>query len=159
MPVSQAKKLRKNIRFTQNRLHELCAKQIPGEIFHYTLSQMRTINSLYSITRDFPGGVQLKVLAERLGITPAATSEMVDTLVRKGAILRTNDPKDRRAVLLQVGEELAKHFEACEKQLNLLTQKFLDTLEQDEVDSAIRISAKFADFVSGIASFAPEAES
>ena len=33
--------LRRNMRRTEMRIKEFCARQVPTEIFHYTLSQMR----------------------------------------------------------------------------------------------------------------------
>ena len=149
--------LRKNMRRTELRIKEFCARQVPTEIFHYTLSQMRAIDTLYSLNRDTGKGIQLKVLAENLSITPAAASEMVDTLVRKGAIIRKNDPDDRRAVRLYVGEELQNRFEECELQLNELIANFLKTLSSAEVEAFINVSDKFANFTSDPTNF-PEVQ-
>ncbi len=140
--------LRRNMRRTELRIKEYCANQVPIELFHYTLSQMRAIDTLYSLIRETGTGVQLKVLAEKLAITPAAASEMVDTLVRKGAIIRQNDPADRRAVRLYVGDSLRERFESCEHQLNILTENFLNTLSAGEQDIFIKVVEKFAEFTS-----------
>ena len=140
--------LHRNLRRIELKVKEYCARQVPTELFHYTLSQMRAIDTLYSLIRDTGTGVQLKVLAEKLAITPAAASEMVDTLVRKGAICRENDPADRRAVRLYVGNELRERFESCENQLNTLTENFLNTLSEAEQDTFVKVVAKFAEFTS-----------
>ncbi|MBO7327532.1 MAG: MarR family transcriptional regulator [Lentisphaeria bacterium] len=151
------RELRSNHRVSNARIKEFCARQVPAEIFHYTLSQMRAIDTLYALTRDTGKGVQLKVLAEKLSITPAAASEMVDTLVRKGALLRKNDPEDRRAVRLYVGEFLQQRFEKCEDQLDDLMGRFLETLSVDEVEKFIEVSRKFAAFTADPDNF-PEVE-
>ncbi len=140
--------LHRNLRRIELKVKEYCASQVPTELFHYTLSQMRAIDTLYSLIRDTGTGVQLKVLAEKLAITPAAASEMVDTLVRKGAICRENDPADRRAVRLYVGNDLRERFESCENQLNTLTENFLNTLSEAEQDTFVKVVAKFAEFTS-----------
>ncbi|MGN7190302.1 MULTISPECIES: MarR family winged helix-turn-helix transcriptional regulator [unclassified Curtobacterium] len=44
--------------------------------------------------------VNAKELADRLDITPASTSALVDRLVRSGHVERHADPHDRRGVLL-----------------------------------------------------------
>jgi DNA-binding MarR family transcriptional regulator len=44
--------------------------------------------------------VNSKELSERLGITPASTSALVDRLVRSGHVERHADPADRRGVIL-----------------------------------------------------------
>ena len=73
---------------------------------------------------------------------------MVDTLVRKGAIIRRNDPSDRRAVRLYVGDKLREGFEYCEDQMNVITANFLSTLSAQEVDCFISVAEKFAGFTS-----------
>ncbi|WP_066522513.1 MarR family winged helix-turn-helix transcriptional regulator [Curtobacterium ammoniigenes] len=44
--------------------------------------------------------VNAKLLAERLGITAASTSALVDRLVRSGYVEREADPDDRRGIIL-----------------------------------------------------------
>lgn len=150
------KKLRRDMRHTEIRIKEFCAKQVPIELFHYTLSQMRAIDTLYTLTRDTGHGIQLKTLAENLSITPAAASEMVDTLVRKGAIIRQSDPNDRRAVQLLVGDSLRERFEKCESQLDELTGKFLSTLSVEEQNIFCQVAEKFSDFTADPDNFPEE---
>ena len=157
MTDQRIRDLRRNMRLTEMRIKEFCAQQVPTEIFHYTLSQMRAVDTLYTLTRDSGSGIQLKVLAENLAITPAAASEMVDTLVRKGAIIRKNDPNDRRAVRLYVGESLQARFEECESQLDDLMARFLGTLPASEVEVFEKVIAKFSDFTADPTNF-PEVE-
>jgi DNA-binding MarR family transcriptional regulator len=45
-------------------------------------------------------GVSPKELADRLGVTAASTSALVDKLVRAGHLVRHPDPNDRRGVTL-----------------------------------------------------------
>ena len=151
--IKKAEILCREISNCETRVNEFCAKQVPAELFRYTLNQMRTIRAVQQLTQEYPAGVQLKMLAEKLNVTPAA-SEMVDTLVRKGAIIRRNDPNDRRAVRLYVGEKLQDRFEACEKAMDNLTERFLSTLSQDEVDTFIAVTGKFAEFTADPDNFA-----
>ena len=151
------RELRRNHRNSDMRIKAFCVKHIPAEIFHYTLSQMRAINTLYSVMQETGKGVKLKTLAEKLSITAAAASEMVETLVRKNAITRKNDPEDRRAIRLYVCDELVERFEKCEVQLDGLMRKFLNTLTGDEVDTFISVSRKFAAFTADPDNF-PEVE-
>lgn len=44
-------------------------------------------------------------LARRTGLTPAATTSMIDRLERKGFVRRTADPADRRRVVVEMTEE------------------------------------------------------
>ncbi len=51
------------------------------------------------------GACGLSDISERFEITPAAASQLVDKLVRSGFIVREEDPKDRRAKLLNLTEK------------------------------------------------------
>ncbi|MBQ9804493.1 MAG: MarR family transcriptional regulator [Lentisphaeria bacterium] len=145
--IKKAEILCREISNGETRVNEFCAKQVPAELFRYTLNQMRTIRAVQQLTQEYPAGVQLKMLAEKLNVTPAAASEMVDTLVRKGAILRQSDPADRRAVLLQVGDSLRERFDKCEKNLHLLVANFLETLDDSEVATVMAVAEKFSNYV------------
>lgn len=145
--IKKAEILCREISNGETRVNEFCAKQVPAELFRYTLNQMRTIRAVQHLTQEYPAGVQLKMLAEKLNVTPAAASEMVDTLVRKGAILRQSDPADRRAVLLQVGDSLRERFDKCEKNLHLLVANFLETLDGSEVATVMAVAEKFSNYV------------
>jgi len=145
--IKKAEILCREISNVETRVNEFCAKQVPAELFRYTLNQMRTIRAVQHLTQEYPAGVQLKMLAEKLNVTPAAASEMVDTLVRKGAILRQSDPADRRAVLLQVGDSLRERFDKCEKNLHLLVANFLETLDDSEVATVMAVAEKFSNYV------------
>ena len=77
------------------------------QFFSLTFNQLRMIHRVYTYQTENDGrGISLKALAVRLGITPAAASEMVDTLVRKSVLTRNVDVADRRAVAIVVSEEL-----------------------------------------------------
>jgi DNA-binding MarR family transcriptional regulator len=66
-----------------------------------TLSQVRAIHMLEcSDPEPLPGGQ----VAERLGISPAATSRALDALVHKGFVARTESPEDRRVRLFAITE-------------------------------------------------------
>ena len=52
-------------------------------------------------------------VADRLLLTPASISSLLDTLERRGLVSRTRDPDDRRRVLVQItpeGRELVARF-------------------------------------------------
>ena len=140
------RELRSNHRVSNARIKEFCARQVPAEIFHYTLSQMRAIDTLYALTRDTGKGVQLKVLAEKLSITPAAASEMVDTLVKKGVLTRTPDPRDRRAIAISVSDELQKRIFSSEDGFDRVTSDFLATLSSEDQVNFIRTVNLWAEF-------------
>ena len=93
------------------QIRDFCAAKVPANLGHYTGSQLRMITRIYELTRQDVDGIQLKKLAQVLNITPAATSEMVETLVKRGALERRVDSNDRRAMALRLTPELNKIFQ------------------------------------------------
>ena len=53
------------------------------QLFKLTLNQLRMVKNVHGLVGQSGSGVKLKALAESLDITPAAASEMVETLVGK----------------------------------------------------------------------------
>lgn len=65
-------------------------------------------------------------LAEHLGITKQATSELVQHLVDRGYVIRTLDPADRRARLL----ELTDRGHACTRAAQSAAQRTVENWER-----------------------------
>ena len=53
------------------------------------------------VVRRHPNA-SLSAVAEHLGLTAATVSKLVDALVRRGLVTRTDSPQDRRKVVLEV---------------------------------------------------------
>lgn len=65
-----------------------------------SLSQVNSMFRLYH-----HGPCQVNDLANHLGITTAAVSQLLDNLVKAGLIQRTEDPNDRRVKLIALTEQ------------------------------------------------------
>ena len=103
------------------------------QFFSLTFNQLRMLHRVYTYQTENDGhGISLKALAVRLGITPAAASEMVDTLVRKSVLKRSVDAADRRAIAIVVSEELQKHFNAREDEYTACCADFMNVLSVEE---------------------------
>lgn len=105
------------------------------------------IRSVYALTCNTDSGVALKVLAGKLGTTPAAASEMVDVLVRKKILERKQDPADRRQVQIRLVPELHTHFVRIEEHFTCLTDEFLQTLTPEQRQTFSLCTAEFLKFV------------
>lgn len=114
------------------RLRDICAAEVPANLGRYTGSQLRMINRIYELTRHCPAGIQLKKLAQVLNITPAATSEMVETLVKRGALERRVASNDRRAMALRLAPELEELFQTSLNHLDNYLQRFFTGLSETE---------------------------
>src|SRR5690349_15496794 len=56
----------------------------------------------------YKGTCGMSDVSERLGVTPAAASQLAEKLVQSGYLERTEDPDDRRAKLLRLTREGSK---------------------------------------------------
>ncbi|MDM7891330.1 MarR family winged helix-turn-helix transcriptional regulator [Curtobacterium caseinilyticum] len=77
--------------------------------------------------------VNAKELADRLEITPASTSALVDRLVRSGHVERHADPHDRRGVILTASGGSMRHVLRVIDQLDTRAIEVAEHLPQSEM--------------------------
>ena len=148
MAVVSSKEFRSDLISVGERIRDICAARVPASLGKYTGSQLRMINRIYRLTRQSEEGIQLKQLASVLDITPAATSEMVETLVRRGALERKVSASDRRAVALRVSPELEELFQNSINYLDDRLQHFFAEISPEEAAAAVVIMHKLNLFLS-----------
>ncbi|GAA4616876.1 hypothetical protein GCM10023195_75130 [Actinoallomurus liliacearum] len=77
-------------------------------------------------------------LARHVGLTPGAVSRMIDRLDAAGCIKRTNDPQDRRRVLIEpTGDGLAR-IAAYYTGLTARAHEDLEVFGPDELEALLR---------------------
>lgn len=96
-------------------MHEQCFReQTPDhqkKFMSMTLRQGKALRIISSLTMEKPEGVQLKHLAERMGMTVSATSVLVESMVVKGFFDRSVNPNDRRSVRIKLSQKGRENFE------------------------------------------------
>jgi DNA-binding MarR family transcriptional regulator len=60
-------------------------------------------------------GIPVKDLAKEIGVTSGAITQLVDSLVDKGLVMREGDTNDRRIVRLKLTESARNEFEKVRK--------------------------------------------
>lgn len=84
----------------------------------------------------------IKDIAETLGISSSAATQLVDGLVRRGYVTRQDDPKDRRSVRLELSPKGKKNVTATnEKRINEMAGLF-DALTDSELEECLRLQRK-----------------
>lgn len=132
MEEFSSKDFRQDLITVGEQIRDFCAAKVPVSLGHYTGSQLRMITRIYELTRQEPNGIQLKKLAKVLNITPAATSEMVETLVKRGALERRVDSNDRRAMALRLAPELDEIFKSSVAHLDTRLAEFFTTIAPEK---------------------------
>jgi len=84
----------------------------------------------------------IRDIAETLGISSSAATQLVDGLVRSGYVTRQEDPKDRRSVRLGLSPKGKKHITATnEKRITEMAGLF-DALTDSELEEYLRLQKK-----------------
>lgn len=135
-------------------LHEL-VRQVMWRLMHASMARqwrfarerglsMTHLVILRQIHARVPGGCNISLLSERMGLTNAATSQTLDRLVDQGLVSRTEDPQDRRSKRLRLtaqGEQLlAESMEAQHAWISGLLAR-LDDREKELVHSSFELLA------------------
>jgi len=84
----------------------------------------------------------IKEVAETLGTSSSAATQLVDGLVRRGYVTRQEDLHDRRSVRLELSPSGKKHIAAMnEKRLTEMAWLF-DALTDRELEEYLRLQKK-----------------
>lgn len=81
-------------------------------------------------------GARLSDIAERLRVAPRSATDVVDALEEKGLAVRSPDPKDRRALLVQLtdqGQEVLKHAIALRGRIHTTAFSVLTNVEREQL--------------------------
>ncbi len=104
-----------------------------------TIAQLK---SLFYISNK--GSTSLGKLAATLRVTPTNTTGIIDRLVKQGLVSRTENPEDRRVLLLQAtgeGEKLVARLR--ERRIGYLSE----VLQRMDVDELTTLSDGLASFI------------
>ncbi|GIF03659.1 MarR family transcriptional regulator [Actinoplanes siamensis] len=91
----------------------------------------------FAFVRLAPSGATVVELAEHLGVTKQAASQMADELVRKGYVARRPHPSDARARLLTLTERGWACTRAADEAASEVLRPWADALGADQV-AAVR---------------------
>lgn len=87
----------------------------------------------------------IKTLAEALHITSSAATQLVDSLVEKGYIIRKEDLNDRRAITLTLSSKAHKLFETFKEQGVQKMTLLFDALTDEELIQYATLHKKISD--------------
>lgn len=104
---------------------------------NYSMAQL---NALFRIHHKNTCGVS--DLAEEMGVTSAAASQLLEKLVQQGLAARTEDPQDRRnklVALTEAGERLVQESAAARQGWLTQVVELLSASEQKQVGAALQL--------------------
>lgn len=95
------------------------------------------------------GRVGVKEIAQTLGITSSAATQLTDELVKNGYITRKESEEDRRALVLELSALCKQHMQEMRKRrMEKLTQMFAH-LSDKELTQYAQLNKKIAERTEG----------
>lgn len=108
-------------------LHDRRSKDRPP--LNSTLAEMKVMGCVLFKEE----GCSVKEIAERLGITRGAVSQIVERLVQKGPLIRVPDPDDRRSVRITLSPEGLERHERLNASFEALVLEMLRDIPPEKV--------------------------
>lgn len=97
-----------------------------------TLHQHMAVEKIMELTQSSPKGVTLRDFARVMQASPSSASVMVDSLVNRGLVERSQNPTDRRTVCIRLSEKGSKVFTESRKHVVTKLSSLLSHLTADE---------------------------
>jgi DNA-binding MarR family transcriptional regulator len=89
-------------------------------------------------------GISLKGLAATLGISSSAATQQVNTLVKRGYLVRQESDADRRLVKIRLSGEMDKRVENIKARFLEQISAFFDRMSDEELAQYSALTAKIA---------------
>jgi len=105
-------------------------KHLPLEM---SMQQFRTLG----VVQRHPSA-SLSVVAGHLGVTTAPASKLVDALVKRGLVTRTDSPQDRRMVVLEVTDVGRRALRVARRAALGRLAELLGSLDESDRSAVVR---------------------
>ena len=123
------------------------SEQAVREIMSLSLSQQRMMRKVWRMNAEHPEGVMLKELAEKLSLSCSAVSVMVDTMVKRGILVREPSREDRRKVMIRISENGLKFSMMYDQFFDLVCEEFASEQSREEIEVFIKVLNKLNVFL------------
>lgn len=128
-----------------NEIWELEAKAIITEEFKDI-----TNNDMHVIEAVGPGeGNNMSSIARKLNITVGSLTTAMNSLVKKGYVVRERSEEDRRVVLIKLTDKGIKAYHHHEDYHRQMTQAIVDTLNEEEMVVWVKSLDALTEFFTG----------
>jgi DNA-binding MarR family transcriptional regulator len=122
-----------------DRFHERMFALNTPDVLDVTLT-LAQLKAIYVVAGTGP--TPMGVLSERLGTALSTTSEVVDRLVRRDLLERSEDPDDRRQVLVRATSAALEQIERMSELNRARMRQMLERMPTDDIatiERALRI--------------------
>ncbi len=119
------------------RIGRLSRRRLPDDTL--TFGQFAVLRMLFD-----EGPLAMGAIAERLGISLAGATGIIDRLVNQGAVLRTRSREDRRVVWVDLSESGRDRMRGLKEERRQQMQELLKPLTADEIETLLVLLDRIA---------------
>ena len=87
-------------------------------------------------------GANIKEIADNLGVTSSAVTQLVDGLVKKGYLERGGETNDRRVMKLVLTDKTKEQAAEINNRFRRIFPEMFDSLNDEEVEEYLKLSRK-----------------
>lgn len=110
-----------------------------------SISEMHVIEAACQL--EGSGGNSARGIAQLLGITPGTLTTAINVLEKKGYLLRSPDPKDRRRIRVSA-TDLGRKAEGDHRRIhNRLVEGVAGALDEEEMQVLLRALKNISEFI------------
>jgi DNA-binding MarR family transcriptional regulator len=81
----------------------------------------------------------IKKLREKLNVESGTLTGVIDALIRKGWVIREEDPQDRRIKLIMMTEDGKKKWTSLPNPKKVVRQKLVQDISSEDLDIAVKV--------------------
>ena len=85
-----------------------------------------------------PAPARATEVARQIGITPAGATDLIDRMEERRLVLRSADPRDRRAVLVRLAPSGVRRYRETKAAVRSILRELDDTLTDRERAALVR---------------------
>lgn len=93
--------------------------------------------------------VSLKKLADSMHLTPGAITQLIDSLVHAGYVIRTPDKQDRRVTVASLTPDGTRTITTMRRNKEEMFAKIVDALSDEELAAFVKVQRKILKYLEG----------
>ncbi|WP_088808794.1 MULTISPECIES: MarR family winged helix-turn-helix transcriptional regulator [Listeria] len=131
------------------RTYIFAFKEVNQAIENVQFEQKKISVEQFFLLRELTqnGSMSATELSNSLNVNKSAISAKIHNLEEKGLLVRTENPTDRRAIMLHISESGNSIFKLCEMEMKNLVHKWLQQLGDEDADLFMNLYDKVMDSV------------
>ena len=123
--------------------------QLFNHAFPFNNTEMQLMKEILR-AKESGGRMISSRLAEALGITRSAVSQMVNKLEAKNVVKRVPDDRDRKIAYIELSDAARAQYEDMKERVNAILRGVIEKLGEERVETFVQSANEFIDAFDGV---------